>query len=80
MGFEVIHQPKSNAVFFFREIPWQKCLFFSILFRVSVSVLFRVFPCSSVANSSASASSFPTVAHASNSEIHFPVAPLSPSI
>jgi hypothetical protein len=73
MGFEVIHQPKSNAVFFFREIPWQKCLFFSILFRVSVSVLFRVFPCSSVANSSAS--SFPTVAHASNSEVHFLIAP-----
>ena len=22
MGFEVIHQPKSNAVFFSREIPW----------------------------------------------------------
>ena len=55
MGFEVIHQPKSNAVFFFSEILWQKCLFFFFLFRVSVSVFFRVFPCSSVANSSASA-------------------------
>ena len=53
MGFEVIHQPKSNAVFFFREILWQKCLFFFFLFRVSVSVFFRVFPCHSVANSSA---------------------------
>jgi len=66
MGFEVIHQPKSNAVFFFREILWQKCLFFFFLFRVSASafsVFFRVipwlilllisYPCSSVANSSA---------------------------
>ena len=47
MGFEVIHQPKSNAVFFFREIPLQKCLFFFFLFRVSASafsVFFRVIP------------------------------------
>ena len=47
MGFEVIHQPKSNAVFFFREILWQKCLFFFCLFRVSASafsVFFRVRP------------------------------------
>jgi hypothetical protein len=37
MGFEVIHQPKSNAVFFFREIPWLMHLLllphFSVFFR-----------------------------------------------
>ena len=96
MGFEVIHQLKSNAVFFFREIPFQKCLFFFFLFRVSAFVLFRVFPCSSVANSSASVffrvipwlmlllllsqPSLTLPALNAGAEIHFLIAPLSPSI